>query len=539
MVWRRMLLVPLLVAVGVAATIAAGASPVLASDPVVGSVNFGNDPQPLFTLPWRSAPVFELAGLAPSSVDRMPDGDLLVASRALAAVFRVRDGAQVWRYDAADRGLATFDPVSAHPTQDGHVLIVDRGTRTVLEVDDEGSTVWSWDAGDQVPTDACRADDGSTFVAVAGADPGVLRMKDGRVAWRSPASLLSSPASVLAEDDGSILVADRGSAETSAQVASIVPSGSDEAAISWRLSSGDVAGMRSFDAATRLGDGRVAMCDASSSRIVITAPDATGTATAIQSTSVAVAPAWISQSSDGGLVIADAASDRVVHAARVDAADVAGSFEPTSSSVITSITCEVSQADRRVWVAADDGEWIDLADEGSELPLGKILRWRVELTAQDPLSTPELRNVTLMYEASSGDPDDDGWLPEDVPDEGFTEPIDDDSSSPAASDSDDESDSDTSATQSSEAATETVAALESTVTSAPVAPPSAGGRTTKSRADGPPSKGGGRGAGVLGALWALGLAVRPTRNYLARWTARGARAASPSVLHHILHRFFA
>lgn len=380
-----------------------------------------------WTILWQQGPVIAGAPLDPRSVERLPNGNTLVASRDSRAVYEVTPaGRLAWSFTTASDPDLT--PFSAAATPQGNVLIVDRWQETVFEVDRSGTIVWRYgipdspmtqsdddtqtpDPGELIdPFQAIRLPNGNTLIAenqagrvieVRSADYSPGAPDDGYTAasivWSYTAPGWPKYAQRLA--NGNTLIAD----EAANLVLEVTPGG----AVAWSYD-----GAVEPASAERLADGSTLITDGGNDRAIRVARDGTilweySTSSLLGITDLGLAgPRRASPTPTGSILIADEGHDRLLElgypseaAAESAVLDVGLPGARKRFTALEPLAELPAGTGVRVAYSIDGGAWQALS--GSSLPadtFGTTIRYRVTLSSSRHDVTPRLSGVRIAYD---------------------------------------------------------------------------------------------------------------------------------------------
>lgn len=411
-----------------------------------------------WTVVWQLGPVVPGSPLDPRAVERLANGNTLVASRDSLGVYEVSAaGAVVWSYTRAnDDPLLT--PFHATRTPTGTTLIVDRWQETVIEVDQSGSVIWRYGVpehpdqqadndhlapapGELVdPFHAVRLPNGNTLIAENQAGRVIeVRSSDYRagqpnhgytsssIVWQygefgemardhayAP-GYLDWPKYAVRTPEGTTLIAD----EVGNRVVEVTQGG----AVVWSYGVPGVPGdspgfLNQPAAAERLSDGTTLIADGRNDRVIRVMPDgeiiwefSADSLLGLDDVGLA-GPRRAVVTATGSILIADEGNDRLVELGRQPSGTATsapldcglpGARKRFSSISVTAETPGGTAA--RVSYSVDGGRWTALA--GSALPpdtFGTLIRFRVTLETTRLDTTPRLLGVSLGYEAAPAQP---------------------------------------------------------------------------------------------------------------------------------------
>ncbi len=141
-----------------------------------------------------------VAAAAPDDADFLPGGGYLITSSKTKSVIEIdSSGDTVWTYDSLER------PLDADRLANGNTLIADGSPGRVLEVSPDGQVVWSHQEGLLKPSDVELAPDGSVLVADYNRHHVRCLERDGTTRWKLDHVGHPSSLQVL-DDDRGILV---------------------------------------------------------------------------------------------------------------------------------------------------------------------------------------------------------------------------------------------------------------------------------------------------------------------------------------------
>jgi len=155
------------------------------------------------------------AGLAfPHSAERLPDGSTLISDTSNDRVFAVDSAGEiVWTSDDWGGGSGTLSdgshlhyPNDAELLENGHLLITDRNNDRVIEVDQVGQIVWSYDRLTR-PHNGDRLPDGHTLIANSEQNRVIEVDPAGQIVW-SYEQDLDWPRDADRLPDGNTLITD-------------------------------------------------------------------------------------------------------------------------------------------------------------------------------------------------------------------------------------------------------------------------------------------------------------------------------------------
>jgi hypothetical protein len=126
----------------------------------------------------------------PHSAERLPGGDTLISDTSNDRVFRVNaSGDIIWSSDDWGGGTGTLSdgshlryPNDAELLESGRLLITDRNNDRVIEVDDAGLVVWTYDNLTR-PHNADRLADGHTMIANSEENRVIEVNASGEIVW--------------------------------------------------------------------------------------------------------------------------------------------------------------------------------------------------------------------------------------------------------------------------------------------------------------------------------------------------------------------
>jgi hypothetical protein len=126
----------------------------------------------------------------PHSAERLPNGDTLISDTGHDRVFRVNTtGDIVWTSDdwgggtgALSDGSHLHYPNDAELLDNGHLLITDRNNDRVIEVEETGQVVWSYDQLNR-PHNGDRLADGNTLIANSEENVVIEVNPAGEIVW--------------------------------------------------------------------------------------------------------------------------------------------------------------------------------------------------------------------------------------------------------------------------------------------------------------------------------------------------------------------
>jgi hypothetical protein len=229
------------------------------------------------------------AGEPVAGIEVLPSGALFFAGKNTGAVFEVLPtppvgGTVVWSLDA---GLHVPDRARLLPS--GNTLATDTIVHRVVELDDAGTTVWSFGTGGNTcsadsldsPGDVWRTPNGDTVIADQGHNR-VIRIDDGgTILWQygaadcsigGGANQLFGPYGVELLDGGDVLVSE----VFGCAVKRITPTPPTGGNIVWRYGDGTCSsGPNELANASRahlLSNGNVLIADSDNDRIIEVAP---------------------------------------------------------------------------------------------------------------------------------------------------------------------------------------------------------------------------------------------------------------------------
>jgi hypothetical protein len=152
----------------------------------------------------------------PHSAERLPGGDTLISDTSNDRVFRVDpSGEIVWSSDdwgggtgALSDGSHLHYPNDAELLENGRLLITDRNNDRVIEVDDAGQVVWTYD-GLTRPHNADRLADGHTMIANSEENRVIEVDANGDIVWAyGGGETLNWPRDADRLDNGNTLITD-------------------------------------------------------------------------------------------------------------------------------------------------------------------------------------------------------------------------------------------------------------------------------------------------------------------------------------------
>ena len=400
-----------------------------------------------WTIVWELGPVVPGSPLDPRAVERLPNGNTLVASRDSAGVYEVdAAGRIVWSYTRTDDPALV--PFHATRTPAGTTLIVDRWQRTVIEVDAARNVIWRYD--DLIdPFQATRLSDGNTLIAenqaarvieVRSSDYDPTAPDNGyteaSVVWQYGVTgelgsdhdyaepYLTWPKYARRLSNGNTLIAD----ETAHRVIEVTPAKN----VVWSYGTPGVPGggdglLNEPNAAERLEDGTTLISDGKNNRVIRVTPEGDivwqygAEADLGLDDAGLLAPRRVVLTGTGSILIADEGNDRLIELGRQ--ASGTGTSPPIDCGLpgarkrLQSLSVELdTPTGTRALVSysIDGGAWKAL--QGSALPegtYGTLIRYRVTLETDVLDATPRILSASIGYEAApeqpAGDPgDDDG-----------------------------------------------------------------------------------------------------------------------------------
>jgi hypothetical protein len=199
----------------------------------------------------------------PHSAERLANGDTLVSDTGHDRVFRVdQAGEVVWTSDDWGGGSGTLSdgshlryPNDAELLANGHLLITDRNNNRVLEADEDGQIMWTYDRLTR-PHNGDRLANGNTLVANSEENKVVEVSPAGEIVWSYGGSgTLDWPRDADRLDNGNTLITDsRGN-----RVVEVDPGGQ----VVWSYT-----GLALPYEADRLPDGNTLIADNSHRRVI-------------------------------------------------------------------------------------------------------------------------------------------------------------------------------------------------------------------------------------------------------------------------------
>jgi hypothetical protein len=126
----------------------------------------------------------------PHSAERLPNGDTLISDTAHDRVLRVSAAGEItWSSDEWSSGSGTLSdgshlryPNDAELLDNGHLLITDRNNNRVIEVDEAGRIVWTYDRLTR-PHNGDRLPNGNTMVANSEENQVIEVNPAGEIVW--------------------------------------------------------------------------------------------------------------------------------------------------------------------------------------------------------------------------------------------------------------------------------------------------------------------------------------------------------------------
>jgi hypothetical protein len=383
-------------------------------------------------LPWTVVwKVENLAiGSGPRSVQHLPDGTLLVVSRGDARV-----------YELSASGVPTgWEYVGLSPTYAARVgaetLVVEPYGPTVLAVDHTTPPVEQWRVDFPVGTVPVHATvlpatntlGGGELLVCDRAGRVVAVRKDGTVTWEYSTTTDGWP--VHAEyipTNGNVLITfdvNRTRLEDDGVIeGNLVREVRPDMTTAWQYGTNAQMGSGSNQLAgptwaERLADGSTMITDSGNNRIVrVDASKAIvwqySAASLLGLTDIGVsAPGAATIASDGSVVIADTNNNRLIALGRAPSGMVTSAQTdcglPGVRKKFSSITVKVEAPAGTAYTVSysiDGGSWRTLS--GTSLPAntyGKLIRYRVTLTATRRDLTPRLLGVSVAYAAAPTTP---------------------------------------------------------------------------------------------------------------------------------------
>ena len=152
----------------------------------------------------------------PHSAERLPGGDTLISDTGHDRVFRVNGAGEiVWTSDdwgggrgALSDGSHLHYPNDAELLDNGHLLITDRNNDRVIEVDEAGQVVWSYDQLTR-PHNGDRLANGNTLIANSEENVIVEVSPAGEIVWSYGGhGILDWPRDADRLDNGHTLITD-------------------------------------------------------------------------------------------------------------------------------------------------------------------------------------------------------------------------------------------------------------------------------------------------------------------------------------------
>lgn len=378
---------------------------------------------PRFEREWAFGTMLLEAGLEARTVERLPDGHLLVTTADGLGIYELdKNGAVVWSYE--DPGLSPSHVIRL-PGVDGHTLITSTGKQAVLEIDGRGEVIWRLDTpGDGYalvdPQAAIRLPGGTTLITDRGSYRVIEVDTSGEVIWHygmtgersvdhgHQTGYLDGPTWATRLANGNTLIADY----DAHRVLEVGPDGR----IAWSYGQAGNAGaepgyLNHPVSAERLADGTTLIADSGNGRLLVIAPNGT----IVRNTDVLlgygltdldVSPArWALITAEGRLALMDG------HDSRVFELGYAASGMVTSGQIdcglpgvrkrFTSVTAALTTpegTEALLQYRVDGGAWKTAS--GGSLPAetyGTVLTYRVTLTTDDPSVTPRLTGVSVVY----------------------------------------------------------------------------------------------------------------------------------------------
>jgi hypothetical protein len=152
----------------------------------------------------------------PHSAERLPDGSTLVSDTSNDRIFRLNTaGDIVWSSDDWGGGSGTLSdgshlhyPNDAELLENGHLLITDRNNDRVIEVDEAGAIIWSYE-GLTRPHNGDRLPNGNTMIANSEDNEVIEVNASGEIVWTfGSGDVLSWPRDADRLPDGNTLITD-------------------------------------------------------------------------------------------------------------------------------------------------------------------------------------------------------------------------------------------------------------------------------------------------------------------------------------------
>jgi hypothetical protein len=203
----------------------------------------------------------------PHSAERLPNGDTLISDTSHDRVFRVNQAGDItWTSDDWGGGSGTLSdgshlnyPNDAELLDNGHLLITDRNNDRVIEVDDTGQVVWSYNQLTR-PHNGDRLANGNTMIANSEKNQVLEVSPAGEIVWSyGEGDVLNWPRDADRLDNGNTLITDT----RHGRVIEVGPAGQ----VVWSFE-----GLALPYEADRLADGETLIADNSHRRVIKVTP---------------------------------------------------------------------------------------------------------------------------------------------------------------------------------------------------------------------------------------------------------------------------
>jgi|GEM_PF-4141224 len=394
---------------------------------------------PRFEREWGFGMILLEAGLSARTIERLPDGHLLVTTTDGLGVYELdKEGTIVWSFTSPS--LSPSHAIRL-PGDEGHTLITSTGEQAVLEIDKRGDVVWRLDTpgdGDRLvnPQAAIRTSTGTTLITDRGSYRVIEVDTNGEVVWHygttgersvdhgHQVGYLDGPTWATRIANGNTLIADY----DAHRVLEVTPDGR----IAWSYGQAGNAGvgpgyLNHPVSAERLADGSTLIADSGNGRLLVIASNGT----IARETDVvseyglsdldADATRWAQITLEGKLALLDDCNSRLFEIAyAASGSATSGQIDcglPGVRKRFTGLSAAVTApegTDASLQYRIDGGAWKTAS--GGSLPAetyGTLLTYRVTLTTDDPAVTPRLTGVSIGYQPApaqspgDGDGDDD------------------------------------------------------------------------------------------------------------------------------------